>query len=165
MSVRSERKAGIHAMAVRVLSAGFVLALASAGAGCDSGSAPAPEPAQPAAEEPVAPAAEEPTAPAAAGDTSARAEAEEIFTTRCQTCHGPEGAGDGPGAAALAPKPRNFQDPAFQEAVSDEHIANIIQFGGVAVGKSPTMPGNPDLASRPEVVEELVAVVRELGRS
>jgi hypothetical protein len=32
--------------------------------------------------------------------------------------------------------------------------------GGPAVGKSPAMPGNPDLQSKPEVVKELVKIVR-----
>src|SRR5262245_46556185 len=36
-----------------------------------------------------------------------------VYETRCSPCHGPEGAGDGPAAAALTPKPRNFRDPAF----------------------------------------------------
>jgi mono/diheme cytochrome c family protein len=91
-------------------------------------------------------------------------EAKQIFATRCFTCHGPEGKGDGPGSAALEPKPRNFQDAAWQDSVTDEHIEKIIQYGGAAVGKSPTMPGNPDLMSKPEVVRALAAHVRGLAR-
>ncbi len=30
------------------------------------------------------------------------------FAKYCATCHGPKGAGDGPAARALNPKPRNF---------------------------------------------------------
>jgi hypothetical protein len=37
-------------------------------------------------------------------------------------------------------------------------------YGGAAVGRSPTMPGNPDLMSKPEVVRALVAHVRGLAR-
>lgn len=121
--------------------------------GCD-GQAP---------DEPAPPAA--PTAtprPEPAGAVTAAAEAEEIFRTRCVTCHGTSGAGDGPGSSALTPQPRNFRDPAWQAEVDDEHIANIVMYGGAAVGRSPTMPGNPDLASRPDVVEALVAYVRSL---
>jgi mono/diheme cytochrome c family protein len=33
-----------------------------------------------------------------------------LFATNCASCHGPEGFGDGPAAAALNPKPRNFHD-------------------------------------------------------
>jgi mono/diheme cytochrome c family protein len=88
----------------------------------------------------------------------------QIFATRCVTCHGPEGLGDGPGSAALDPKPRNFQDPAWQESVTDDHIEKIVMYGGAAVGRSPTMPGNPDLMSKPDVVRALVAHVRGLER-
>jgi mono/diheme cytochrome c family protein len=90
------------------------------------------------------------------------AQADQIFNSRCVTCHGPEGRGDGPGSTALDPKPRNFQDPQWQDSVSDDHIAKIIQYGGAAVGKAPMMPGNPDLMSKPEVVAALVKHVRSL---
>lgn len=36
-----------------------------------------------------------------------------VYETRCAPCHGPEGMGDGPAAAALTPKPRNFRDAGF----------------------------------------------------
>lgn len=36
------------------------------------------------------------------------AKGKELFTTNCASCHGDAGKGDGPGAAALNPKPRNF---------------------------------------------------------
>lgn len=93
----------------------------------------------------------------------AGSEAEQIFSTRCKTCHGEVGAGDGPASMGLSPTPRNFQDVAWQQEVSDEHIANIILFGGAAVGRSPTMPRNPDLSAKPEAVEALVGYVRALG--
>lgn len=114
------------------------------------GAASAPEAGQAAARAPAAP------------QQSAAAEAAQLFATRCVTCHGEKGAGDGPGSASLTPPPRNFQDPAWQAEVSDAHIANIIQFGGAAVGRSPTMPGNPDLTGKPEVVEALVVLIRNL---
>ena len=69
----------------------------------------------------------------------------------------------GPGSQSLAPRPRDFRDPAWQAEVSDEQLTNIIQYGGAAVGRSPTMPGNPDLTSRPDVVRALVAYVRNLA--
>jgi mono/diheme cytochrome c family protein len=116
-----------------------------------------------AAPEAAAPPAPAPAAPAAPGALAAE-EAGQIFATRCFTCHGSEGAGDGPGSAALTPKPRNFQDAAWQDSVTDEHIEKIVMYGGAAVGRSPTMPGNPDLMSKPEVVRALVAHVRGLRR-
>jgi len=95
---------------------------------------------------------------------AAMKEAQEIFSTRCSVCHGASGKGDGPGSAALNPKPRNFTDAAWQKSVSDEYIEKIIQFGGMAVGKSATMPGNPDLTAKPDVVKGLRATVRGLAQ-
>lgn len=92
----------------------------------------------------------------------ARQEATQIFTGRCTPCHGPTGAGDGPSSKQLSPPPRDFRDPAWQAQVTDDHIENIIRFGGAAVGKSPGMPPNPDLVERPEVVAALREHVRGL---
>jgi mono/diheme cytochrome c family protein len=95
---------------------------------------------------------------------AAMKEAQEIFSTRCSVCHGTSGKGDGPGSAALNPKPRNFTDPEWQKGGTDEHIEKIIQYGGIAVGKSPMMPGNPDLISKPDVVKGIRATVREFAQ-
>lgn len=112
---------------------------------------------------PARPAAPAAKAPAASAE-EAQQEALQIFATRCFTCHGSEGAGDGPGSAGLTPKPRNFQDPEWQASVDDDHLTKIILYGGVAVGKSPMMPGNPDLGSREAVVAALVRHIRSLSR-
>jgi len=92
-------------------------------------------------------------------------EAQEIYTTRCVTCHGPTGKGDGPIGAALNPKPRDLSDPAWQKSVTDGHIEKIILNGGGAVGKSPLMPSNPDLTGKPDVIKALRAMVRGFGAS
>jgi mono/diheme cytochrome c family protein len=94
---------------------------------------------------------------------AAMQEAQEIFKSRCTMCHGPTGKGDGPAAAALKPQPRDFGDPAWQKSVTDEHIEQIIVGGGTAVGKSPLMPANADLRTKPDVVRALRALVRNLG--
>ena len=90
--------------------------------------------------------------------------AAEVFATRCATCHGPDGAGDGPVGAGLTPPPRNLRDPDWQASVSDAHIEAIIAGGGAAVGKSPLMPPNPDLADRPHVIAALRETVRGLAK-
>ena len=92
------------------------------------------------------------------------AEADNIFKNRCTPCHGPNGRGDGPASASLSPHPRNFTDKTWQAAVNDEHIQKIIQYGGAAVGKSPNMPANPDLQSKPQVVSALAHKVRSFGQ-
>ncbi|MEB2283074.1 MAG: cytochrome c [Myxococcales bacterium] len=129
--------------------------LGIAAAGCNSGDKAA-----------SAPAASGPavaTAPAGAPSAQAVAEAEKIFSTRCFTCHGADGKGDGPGSVGLTPRPRDFADAQWQASVSDEYIEKIIKYGGSAVGKSPMMPPNPDLVAKPEIVAALRAHVRSFA--
>lgn len=85
-------------------------------------------------------------------------EAKSVFSTRCAACHGAAGKGDGPGAAAVNPKPRNFTDAEWQAATADDAILKAIAEGGAAVGKSPVMPANPDIQE--PVLKELVALIR-----
>lgn len=94
----------------------------------------------------------------------ARTKAAEIFKSRCSTCHGIDGKGDGPGAANLNPKPRNYHDQKWQASVKDEDIEKTIVYGGAAVGKSAVMAANPDLSSKPEVVAALREYIRRLGK-
>ncbi len=94
---------------------------------------------------------------------AAMKEAEEIWKTRCSTCHGQAGKGDGPAGLALNPKPRDLTLDEWQKSVTDEHIEKIIVGGGPAVGKSPLMPPNPDLGPKPDVVKGLRVLVRGLA--
>ena len=94
----------------------------------------------------------------------ARKEADQVFTTRCSTCHGTDGKGAGPAGAALTPKPRNFTDKAWQGTVTDAHIEKVIVEGGMAVGKSPLMIANPDLKAKPQVVQALREKVRSFAK-
>jgi len=87
-------------------------------------------------------------------------EAKVLFESLCFTCHGLTGHGDGPGAAALDPKPRTFVDAAWQDSVTDEQIQKTIVFGGAAVGKSPMMPAQPQLKGKTEVLQALTKIVR-----
>jgi len=86
--------------------------------------------------------------------------AADLYARRCASCHGEDGLGDGPAAAALDPKPASFADPAWQRGIEDEGIDRAIVEGGAALGKSPLMPPNPDLADDPDTV----AAIRELIR-
>lgn len=91
-------------------------------------------------------------------------EAEDIFTQRCVTCHGADGKGTGPAAASLTPKPRDYTDGAWQASVKDDDLRKVIVKGGAAVGKSALMPPNPDLESKPAVVDGLVAKIRSFKK-
>lgn len=103
-------------------------------------------------------------APAASATAVAKvdpaAAAKKYFTQNCQVCHGADGKGDGPGAANLNPKPQNYTDPKWQDKVKDDEIKKAIVKGGAAVGRSPIMPAHPDLKKKPEVVDELVKIIR-----
>ena len=92
-----------------------------------------------------------------------QAAADAIWQSRCSTCHGATGKGDGAAAAALTPKPRDFSSPSGQATVTDEHIEKIIAEGGQSVGLSMLMPANPDLVSKPDVIKALRAHVRGLA--
>lgn len=63
-----------------------------------------------------------------------------LFLHYCAVCHGEGGAGDGFNAYNLNPKPRDFTEPGFMRAVSNEHLTEIITQGGRGVNKSPLMP-------------------------
>jgi mono/diheme cytochrome c family protein len=88
------------------------------------------------------------------------AEAGQLYKQRCSPCHGLSGAGDGPLANNLEPRPRTFADAKWQATTSDQVIEKIIREGGPSVGKSPIMPASPDLVERPEVIRALRMMVR-----
>jgi mono/diheme cytochrome c family protein len=87
-------------------------------------------------------------------------ESRDIFAQRCSVCHGADGKGTGPGAAALTPKPRDYTDEGWQKSVTDDQLRKVIVEGGPAIGKSPLMVPNADLAGKPEVVSGLVQIIR-----
>jgi cytochrome c553 len=100
----------------------------------------------------------------AASATSPTEEAHTTFKTICATCHGESGTGNGPAAATLNPKPRNYTDRTWQASVTDDQIRNTILMGGAAVGKSPAMPAQPQLKEKPEVVAAMVQIIRTFGK-
>jgi mono/diheme cytochrome c family protein len=100
---------------------------------CGSGESPAPSqptPASPAPSPPPQPVAESGPDPA---------EGEVLYQTYCASCHGARGAGDGPAAAALDPKPARHDDGAYMNALGNDYLFKVIDAGGAAVGKSPLM--------------------------
>ena len=103
-------------------------------------------------------------APAAKGGDDAHTAAMVKWDTLCASCHGKTGQGDGAAAAALDPKPRSFSDAEWHKATDDAKIAKAIVEGGPAVGLAVTMPPNPDLKGKPEVVKALVKHIRSLKK-
>ena len=141
----------------------FSILLVSALGCSDKKSSSEPEPAPPANAPAPATAPAAPAAPAAAALPPAE-EARNTFNTLCSTCHGTSGKGDGTAAASLNPKPRDYTDKAWQASVTDDDLKKIIVEGGAAVGKSQLMPPNPQLKDKPEVVAELVKIVRSFAQ-
>lgn len=103
---------------------------------------------------------EAPAAPAAGksvlGDAT---KGKVVFDQYCALCHGATGKGDGIGAAALNPKPRDFTDKALMSAMTDEHIIKVITEGGPAVGKSPFMTAWKALLKEDQI-KDVAAYVR-----
>ena len=52
-----------------------------------------------------------------------------VYLERCAPCHGDDGRGDGPAAAALEPRPRNLRDPAFWDGRTAERLRDVVQHG------------------------------------
>jgi len=90
--------------------------------------------------------------------------AKAYFAQTCVLCHGTDGSGNGPMAAQLNPKPRNYTDPDWQASVTDDAIKQIIVGGGQAVGKSNSMPPNPGLKDDPAMLDALVKIIRGFAK-
>ena len=84
----------------------------------------------------------------------------EIYKANCAACHGESGKGDGPGAGALKPPPRDHTDRAYMSTLTDKNLADVIVMGGAIKGK-PLMPSHPQL--RGSDLDGLVAHVRSLS--
>jgi cytochrome c5 len=137
----------------------FLIAIAvlSASGACGKNSEPPP----PSSGSPNARPESGPNQPRPGGEPS---QAQAMYSTVCAMCHGPDGTGNGPAAATLEPKPRNYTDPVWQASVTDEQLRETILKGGAALGKSAAMPGQPQLKDHPEVLDGLVQIIRKFGK-
>jgi mono/diheme cytochrome c family protein len=77
-----------------------------------------------------------------------------LFQQHCASCHGAQGAGDGPAAAALEPKPANLQTMAGHH--SDGDLAWKIAHGRGAMPAWRTV-------LKPNQIWDLVNHIRHLG--
>ena len=73
-------------------------------------------------------------------DAAAIAAGAEVYTTYCESCHGPEGKGDGPAADALDPKPANFVDGGMIHDLTDAYVFWRVSEGGMMEPFNSTMP-------------------------
>jgi mono/diheme cytochrome c family protein len=99
------------------------------------------------------------TAIRARADDTAMAKARENYMSYCTKCHGEQGKGDGPGAAMLNPKPRDYTDCKTMQKKSDEEIFKVISEGGEAAGMSADMqPWGGTLSD--QEIHDLVKFIR-----
>lgn len=68
-------------------------------------------------------------APLAAAHAADAAKGRVVYETRCAPCHGSDGRGDGPAAAAITPPPRNFRDPAFWNGRTPHQLEATVKDG------------------------------------
>lgn len=65
---------------------------------------------------------------------------EELYQAYCASCHGPEGAGDGPAAESLEPKPATLSDGMMMNALSDGYLFWRVSQGGQMEPFNSAMP-------------------------
>jgi cytochrome c551/c552 len=89
--------------------------------------------------------------------------------TNCNSCHGLEGAGDGPLAAVLNPPPRNFTVGDFKfdangdgKAGTDADLMLVIKNGAQKYGGNAMMAPNPTLSE--DQLKLLVSFVRSVKK-
>jgi mono/diheme cytochrome c family protein len=91
-----------------------------------------------------------------AGDQAAIDAGTTLYTQNCESCHGPKGLGDGPAGAALDPHPGNLQN-ASKDA-SEAYLFWIVNEGGAAAGRSPSMASYKGVLSEDEIWQVLAYV-------
>ena len=52
-----------------------------------------------------------------------------IYEQRCAACHGTGGAGDGPAAAAMEPRPRDLRDADFWRGRTTAELRQVVRNG------------------------------------
>jgi mono/diheme cytochrome c family protein len=68
------------------------------------------------------------------------AAAKQTYKNFCARCHGENGNGNGPSAATLDPKPRDFADCGRMSKIPNSELAAVITHGGGAAHLSEEMP-------------------------
>jgi len=81
----------------------------------------------------------------------------DIYRSKCAACHGPEGRGNGPAAAAMNPRPSSFADSARRQATTDVAVGEVIEHG------RRSMPAFGRMLSRTQI-DSVIVYVKTLSR-
>lgn len=87
-----------------------------------------------------------------------------LYRTNCSRCHGENGMGDAPDAAAMDVPMPDFTSAAFQDQRTDAQLRGVIVDGGAPHGLSAMMPPWGRVLSDAEV-DAMVRVVRDFGQT
>lgn len=95
-----------------------------------------------------------------AGDSWAgdAAKGKKVFMANCMVCHGDKGNGQGPAAATMNPKPRNFTDPNDMKGIDEARLKKSVMEGrpGTAmVGFAKTLSTGD--------IDDVIAYIKTLG--
>jgi len=101
--------------------------------------------------------------PAGSSTSAASHPGRAVYEKHCATCHGPTGATDGPGAAALPIKPPPLTDGRLLNPLTDDFLTTIVRDGAAAVGLAPQMPGFGRLLTEREI-RDVIAYVRTMAQ-
>ncbi len=145
--MQSRSRSAFHAAAATLLA---LIALSAFLAGCGGAKEEATGSTATTTETPA------PATPEPAATLDPAADAKVQFATKCATCHGADGHGDGAASAALNPKPRNFHDKAYMSTRTDADLIDVITNGK---GVMPKWGGQ---LTEGQIVA-LVAHIRDLG--
>ncbi len=72
-----------------------------------------------------------------------------IYEERCASCHGPQGAGDGPAAEALDPKPSHLND--VIDVAGDDYLYWRIAEGGGMAPFNSSMPAQKGILTEEQI--------------
>jgi len=88
-------------------------------------------------------------------DASASSAGADVFKVNCESCHGPQGHGDGPAGAALDPAPKDLAE--LQIAAEDDYL-----FWRISTGKEGTSMVAWKGVLTDEQIWQVIAFIRTL---